>query len=252
MLPEEMPEVAAEIAVTEPPPKRQPFWGYVDLAMVIGLLVALTGFILVAIGLLGFLRPSIARDPTPILLPAQLGLYVAIYLALKITFVLRHHAPVFSSLGFNHNWTMRTLLVVAAGGLLLSPVVSGIASLLHTPEVDMDILKMLQKSPVILALFGLMAVSITPFFEELLFRGFLQPLFSRTLGVVAGIALTALLFGALHGPQYKMQWQYVGAVSLVGAALGVVRYKTGSIIPSTVMHACYNLVAVIALFLKHQ
>jgi membrane protease YdiL (CAAX protease family) len=49
-----------------------------------------------------------------------------------------------------------------------------------------------------------------------------------------------------------MQWQYVGAVSLVGAALGVVRYKTGSIIPSTVMHACYNLIAVIALFLKHQ
>jgi membrane protease YdiL (CAAX protease family) len=252
MLPEEMPEGKVEIAVSEPAPARQPFWGYVDLAMVIGLLVALTGFIIAGVGVLGILHPSIAKDPVPILLPAQLGLYLAIYLALKITFVVRHDAPVFRSLGFNHNWTMRTLLVVAAGGLLLAPVVSGIASLLHTPEVDMDIMEMLQKSPVILALFGLMAISITPFFEELLFRGFLQPLFSRTLGVVAGIALTALLFGALHGPQYKMQWQYIGAIALVGAALGVVRYKTESIIPSTVMHACFNLVSVIALYLKHQ
>jgi membrane protease YdiL (CAAX protease family) len=113
-------------------------------------------------------------------------------------------------------------------------------------------LELLDKSPVILALFGVMAITITPFFEELLFRGFLQPLFSRSLGVAGGIGLTALLFGALHGPQYGLHWQYVAAVALVGAALGVVRYRTDSIITSSVMHACYNLIAVIALFFKHQ
>jgi membrane protease YdiL (CAAX protease family) len=97
-----------------------------------------------------------------------------------------------------------------------------------------------------------MALTFAPFFEELLFRGFLQPLFSRSLGVAGGIALTALLFGALHGPEYNFHWQYVAAISLVGAALGAVRYRTGSIITSSVMHACYNLVAVIALAFKHQ
>ena len=253
MLPESEPTEQALPELASPAvSERQPFWGYVDLAMVIGLMVAIIGVILVAVALAMMLVPSLKADPTPILLPAQLGLYVAIYLALKITFALRHQRPVFTSLGANKNWTPRLLAMVGLLGLALSPAVSAVAELFHTPEVKMDILELLDKSPVILALFGVMAITITPFFEELLFRGFLQPLFSRSLGVAGGIGLTALLFGALHGPEYNFHWQYVAAISLVGAALGAVRYRTGSIVTSSVMHACYNLVAVIALAFKHQ
>jgi membrane protease YdiL (CAAX protease family) len=105
---------------------------------------------------------------------------------------------------------------------------------------------------VILTLLGITAVTIGPLFEELLFRGFLQPLFSKTFGVVGGILLTAVLFGLPHSVQYKFVWQYVAAVSVVGAALGVVRYRTGSIIPSTVMHCCFNLVSSVGIFFPHK
>jgi len=45
----------------------------------------------------------------------------------------------------------------------------------------------------------LLGVLVIPFFEELLFRGFLQPLLVQNLHDRPGSVLTALLFGLLHG-----------------------------------------------------
>jgi hypothetical protein len=158
---------------------------------------------------------------------------------------------VFTSLGWKRTISNKSLLFIGVGGFVLSPLVSLVASLAHTPEVHLEALDQLEKQPVILAIFGVMAITIAPLFEELLFRGFLQPLFTRTFGVAAGILITAILFGSLHAPEYKFVWQYVVAVSFVGVVLGVVRYRTGSIIPSTLMHACYNAVAAIDIFFHH-
>jgi membrane protease YdiL (CAAX protease family) len=44
-----------------------------------------------------------------------------------------------------------------------------------------------------------MGVLVAPLFEEIVFRGFLQGLFVERLGQRAGILLTCLMFGALHG-----------------------------------------------------
>jgi uncharacterized protein len=98
-----------------------------------------------------------------------------------------------------------------------------------------------------LIFFGLIAIVFAPVFEELFFRGFVQPLLSRTLGTLAGIVITALLFGALHGFEYSWVWQYTVFISLVGIVLGFVRARTGSTIPSTVMHGFFNAVSVVAL-----
>ncbi|MBV9404750.1 MAG: CPBP family intramembrane metalloprotease, partial [Acidobacteriaceae bacterium] len=87
---------------------------------------------------------------------------------------------------------------------------------------------------------------------ELLFRGFIQPLFSRTFGVALGIVLTAALFGCLHGPEYSWAWQYVVAITTVGIVLGWIRAWANSIIPTAVMHGCYNAIFVVALAItKH-
>jgi membrane protease YdiL (CAAX protease family) len=45
----------------------------------------------------------------------------------------------------------------------------------------------------------LLGVLVLPFFEELLFRAFLQPLLVQKLHARSGLALTALLFALLHG-----------------------------------------------------
>ena len=137
-------------------------------------------------------------------------------------------------------------MVAGLSGLPLALLVNGVAKLLRTPQIQTPF-DDLAKSPIMLAMVGVIAVLIAPLFEEMFFRGFLQPLLSRTLGVAAGIALTALLFGGLHAFQYSFVWQYVFAVSLVGVALGVLRSRTNSIIPTTVLHGCYNAIFIVAL-----
>jgi membrane protease YdiL (CAAX protease family) len=43
-------------------------------------------------------------------------------------------------------------------------------------------------------LMAILAVLVAPIVEETVFRGFLYPVFARTLGISGGIALTGILF----------------------------------------------------------
>jgi hypothetical protein len=244
------PEFTEEV-IAPPLPPRDPFWGWTDFALVLGLLVAMIGLIFFLGGAAVLIFPSLQTDQAPLLLPLQVAFYAAIYFTFLLALRFRYDRPVFTSLGWKRTISNKSLLFIGVGGFVLSPLVSLVASLAHTPEVHLEALDQLEKQPVILAIFGVMAITIAPLFEELLFRGFLQPLFTRTFGVAAGILITAILFGSLHAPEYKFVWQYVVAVSFVGVVLGVVRYRTGSIIPSTLMHACYNAVAAIDIFFHH-
>jgi membrane protease YdiL (CAAX protease family) len=225
-------------------PERVPFWGYLDLAMVIGLLVASVAIILMVVGGLLFVYPGLKDNQGPLLLPTQFALYAFLYLSFRLVFGFKYGKPVFASLGWRRSHF--NLAIAAAGGVLLAFLVSALAYLIHTPKVASPV-ESLMNSPALLAVFGVMAVTVAPLFEELLFRGFLQPLLSRTFGVAAGILMTAIVFGALHAPEYSYAWQYALAVSIVGAVLGWVRFTSNSIIPSTVMHGFYNAVFVIAL-----
>ena len=232
------------------PDERQPFWGYSDLALVIGLLFASIVLLLLLIGGLNAVYPKIQTNPTALVLPMQLALYGLIYLDFRLIFGARYGRPVFASLGWRR--TGFNVFLTVIGGIALAFALSAIASLIHTPKVDSPI-EQLAKDPVNFVAFAIIAVSIAPLFEELFFRGFLQPLFSRSVGMVAGIVLTAALFGALHAPEYSWAWQYGVAVGLAGAIFGWIRAKTNSIIPSTIMHGSYNAVFVVALaFSKHS
>jgi membrane protease YdiL (CAAX protease family) len=107
-----------------------------------------------------------------------------------------------------------------------------------------------------MVLLAVTAIVAAPLIEEMMFRGFLQPLFSRTVGVTLGILITSILFGGLHAFEYQFAWQYVAAIGAVGVALGILRVKTNSILPGTVMHGCFNAVSVVGLiatkFLPHK
>lgn len=225
-------------------PIREPFWGYADVALVIGYLFIGVVLIVFGVAVFAFLYPRLRTDPTPLLLPTQLALYAFVYLSLRLVLGMRYGKPVFVSLGWRRiNFSP---LLAGIGGVVLAFVVNFVAFLLHTPKVASPIDK-LTDSPLLLALFGIIAVTAAPLFEELLFRGFLQPLLSRTFGIASGIVVTALLFGTLHGPEYSWAWQYIAAIFFVGVVLGIVRAWTNSIIPTTIIHGCYNGAFVIAL-----
>jgi membrane protease YdiL (CAAX protease family) len=228
-------------------PAREPFWGYSDLAMVMGLLFASIVLILVVAGLFISAKPDLRTNPI-FLLSTQFGLYIFVYLCFWATFRTRYDRPVFSSLGWRPS-TFSPLWAVICGGAL-AVLLSVVGSLIQTPKVKSP-LDDLTATPGMLALFGLMAVTVAPLFEEMFFRGFVQPLLSRTLGTVAGIGITAFVFGALHAPEYAYAWQYAVCIALAGAAFGWVRARTNSIIPGTIMHGAFNLASVIAMATKY-
>ncbi|HEY1949021.1 MAG TPA: type II CAAX endopeptidase family protein [Bryobacteraceae bacterium] len=254
LLPEDIPNSLPETVLEAPPlfaipepPAREPFWGYSDLAVVMGLLFASIVLLLVFAGLFISAKPDLKTDPV-FLLTTQFGLYIFVYLCFWVTFKTRYDRPVFSSLGWRPSTFSPIWAVIC--GVALALLLSVVGSLIQTPKVKSP-LDDLTATPGMLALFGLMAVTVAPLFEEMFFRGFVQPLLSRSLGTMAGIGITASIFGALHAPEYAYAWQYAVCIALAGAAFGWVRARTNSIIPGTIMHGAFNLASVVAMATKY-
>jgi membrane protease YdiL (CAAX protease family) len=262
MLPEEMPrqpEPTPVLQHEEPDaltplaperPQRVPFWGYADLALVIGLMVASLAVILLGVGIAVVVWPRLRTNPVPLLLPTNVAMYAFLLLVFKFVFSIRYGKPMLPSLGWRMT-SSNALLYAGLGGVALPFIVSGIANLLHTPKTSTQMDEMMKAMPIVPL--AIMAAVLAPFFEELFFRGFLQPLLTRTFGLIFGILLTAALFGGLHAAEYSFVWQYVIAIGIVGVALGFVRAYTNSIVPTTVMHGCFNGLQIVALAMsKHR
>lgn len=255
MLPEEaplQPEVAPVFEpvtgdfaaqLRTPHPERDPFWGYSDLALVVGLLGAAVLVIVLAAALAVFIWPRLQADQAPLILPTNLAMYFFLVLILKLTITSRYGRPMLKSLG----WRMtdsKTLVYAALAGAALPFLISAVGYVLRTPKISTEMDKMMESMPIVPLV--ITAIALAPFFEELFFRGFLQPLLTRSLGLAFGILLTGGIFGGIHAAEYSFVWQYVVAITLVGVALGIVRAWTNSIVPTTVMHACFNGLQVIA------
>ena len=234
------------VIVPEPPPspKRDPFWGYLDLLLVFGLLFAFTVVALVGVGLLAIPFPKIRSDPMSIALPFQIVFYELVYLSFRLVFGIRYHEPVARSLGWRR--PNINLLLAAFGGFILALILSALGSVLKTPKISSPFDE-LTKTGFSFGLFAVVAIVLAPLLEEFFFRGFIQPLLSRTFGTITGVVLTAGLFGALHGPEYSWVWQYALFITLAGVVFGILRARTNSIVPSVVMHGCFNAVSIVAL-----
>ena len=92
---------------------------------------------------------------------------------------------------------------------------------------------------ILLSIAGLPAI-----FEELSFRGVLQPFLIRTTGnAFWGIALTAIVFSAIH-------IQFYGFLPrvLLGALFGWLAHRSGSLIPGMAAHFANNALAAITLW----
>jgi hypothetical protein len=99
-------------------------------------------------------------------------------------------------------------------------------------------------APVALLALALVATSI---FEELFFRGLLQTALARTrLGVPGAVAITALLFTAVHVPDDAWRFADVLATSVL---LGVARAHTGSSWTMMPAHVLGNMKVLVVLAL---
>ena len=85
-----------------------------------------------------------------------------------------------------------------------------------------------------------MAVFVAPLVEETVFRGYLYPLFAKSLGVLPGILITGALFGLMHGAQLGWTWGLVALLTLVGVIFTFARARTGTVVASFLLHLGYN------------
>lgn len=221
-----------------PPPESYPFWTYRDLALFLPLAVG--GFLVVSLlslALLHFLPPSLVHK-TLLLVSAQSLGYVLLLMALYSIVAVHYSRPFWESLRWIPSTRIPTVQAIVMG-FGLSIVVAVLGTLLGAPEDTpmKDIVLADWRSFLAVLLVG---VTIGPVFEELIFRGFLQPLLTRSFGPTAGILLAALPFGLLHLQQYGFNWQQGVLITLAGAAFGWVRYRSGSTRTAAIMHMAYN------------
>jgi len=97
----------------------------------------------------------------------------------------------------------------------------------------------------VLAVFGIL---VGPFYEELLFRGFLFPALRRYLPLVASIVIDGLLFALYHGPQLAWSWAPMLLIFVVGSVLTIVRARTGSLGSAFLVHSAYNAFDFVLIF----
>jgi membrane protease YdiL (CAAX protease family) len=215
---------------------REPAWGYDDLFLLMCLAVPslLLGFVSWQVVLwLGRIHTSKVLEA----LPAQFIAYFLWFACVAVLLRVRYDAPFWRSL----NWNMPATSALPAllNGLLLAIMIAMIGVLLRTPAIDSP-MQEIMKDRTARWFVAVAAVTIGPVSEELIFRGFLMPLLTRSLGVVGGILLAALPFALLHGPQYAWSWRHVLLILMAGCAFGWVRFKTGSTAIAAVTHAAYN------------
>jgi membrane protease YdiL (CAAX protease family) len=85
-----------------------------------------------------------------------------------------------------------------------------------------------------------MAVLVAPLVEETVFRGYLYPIFAKSLGVLPGILITGVLFGLMHGSQLGWTWGLVLLLTFVGVIFTFARARTGTVLASFLLHLGYN------------
>jgi uncharacterized protein len=234
MSPEPPPELVQ--APEAPPPESYPFWGYLDLVGFI--LIALVGSL--AVSLLG----AALIDATHIkrafvLFPAQVLLYAFLLGALAVIFRRYYGRPFWQSLDWRA--THLSTAWVAICGVSVAFGVMAASLLMRTPDIDSP-MKELLSDPASILMIALIGTTLAPVFEEIVFRGFLQPLLVRSLGAAPGVLLAALGFGLLHLQEYGYSWRHALLISAAGAGFGWMRQRTGSTRAAAVMHAAYNCV----------
>jgi len=229
--------------------ERESFWGFEDLALFLGAIVPafVGGVILVRMG--RAIAPGAFSSEAVQTLVFQSAIYILLAGALYLLTVVRYGRPMWRSLGWTMQFRGAWWCVAAAPALAVA--ISAVGELLHAPNIPTPV-ESLVTSRGSLAAVIVFATLFGPLFEELVFRGFLYPLLAAHLGAGLGIALTALAFALLHGPEYQWVWQHVLLVGVAGVAFGFARHWTGSTAAAALLHIGYNATLVIVFLIQRR
>ena len=226
-----------------PSPEQRSIWTVQDLGLLVGSILPCL--------LIGSLLVRASRSAAPDILANeafqglmfQSWLYLLLLGVLYLIATRRHGQPLWRSLG----WV--TAFDGAWWCIMLSPflaiVISAIGAALRAPLIPTPAEQLLAGNASLVAV-GIFSTILGPAFEELIFRGFLQPMFARSFRPALAITFAAIPFALLHGAQYQWSWQHITLIFAAGWVFGLVRNRTGSTAASALMHMGYNLTLFIA------
>lgn len=154
----------------------------------------------------------------------------------------------FSSVNF---YTYLLIFPMMAGMMLISEFIT---SLIPTTgaffgefyEYFTQLMSQLTDDPVIMLIMTVIMASI---FEEIIFRGIIQKgLINKGVKPWKAILYASIIFGIVHGNP----WQFISAVML-GCVLGLVYYKTKSLLMPMLLHGFNNLtLSLLVLYGKNE
>src|SRR5580693_758752 len=87
----------------EADPREEVFWGYRDVAMVVGFAVAAILGLSLAGGVLMFAFPALNEHQVALVVFLQFGIYAGVYGGLYFTFTVKHRKPMLESLGWRRS-----------------------------------------------------------------------------------------------------------------------------------------------------
>ncbi|NQT11902.1 MAG: CPBP family intramembrane metalloprotease [Planctomycetes bacterium] len=133
------------------------------------------------------------------------------------------------------------MLVSVVGTLAVSMVVTGLDGLGWLPESPMleEFGRLVGEMSGLTLVAGVLAIGLGPGIgEELLFRGYIQTRLRRRWGPGWAIFCTSIMFGIMHFDLVQGSFAVV-----VGAFLGYLTERTGSILPAMVCHTLNNMLS---------
>ena len=136
------------------------------------------------------------------------------------------------------------LVLLFVHGLVLLQLCDGSSNF----QTQGDEIRAAMNSP-LAALFLFNTIILAPVTEEVLFRGFLLPSWSRSrLGPIGAVAATSAVFAAMH-----IQYDICGmvAVGLAGGLYGWLRLHSGSLLPPILAHCIGNAMATLGFALSN-
>jgi len=235
----------------EPPPESPVLRGRDLLLILIIVLAAISVIALLAVPLVGALAPSEGRDTNLVvgiqllLLAAQTAVLIgAVYLV-----AVRWRGLGWAELGLRpapRRWYRRAIWITLLT-LLLAGGLNVLTQLfLDEAPVNPQFSLVAPAGFSWFALLGMLFVVglCIPFAEELLFRGVLYGWLRQRLGVPAAALLSAVLFSGVH----RIVW-LIPALAVIGVILALVYEKSGSLWPAIVVHALFNSVGVVLVYL---
>jgi hypothetical protein len=222
-------------------------------------LVLIVGFFLVGQIVLpfvfGIVSSSFKLNPTILGLRAK-AIYVLVsYLAMAVTgisvlyFSIKPFFPLpkdwFQFKGLS-NW-----LLWGLGGYCVAFPLVVIVSLVNQQiwqgkggSNPLLLLALESQDKIALLIFFLTASFAAPFFEELIFRGFLLPSLTRYLPVWGAIVVSSLIFALAH-----MNLSEVLPLATLGIVLGFVYTRSRNLLSSMLLHSLWNSGTLLSLFI---